>query len=311
MFIPLRRFLGSFILTAIGLILTTSNLVAAPIEISTGFDNFRTGTGSYVDFSTTPLDFLGKIDVIGIPFSGSTDTKIKRTMVEGANTLENDGDSIWADVEVVGLHLRSEGLVDLSFLDDSLGSAYLHFTINRDGAAGALPMPLADTTPLSIGQMKITYAPGNDGIRFWDGYWEDCYGTTADPEGVCSTLGISGGGPTNVDPNVNYPNDGGIWANMIAVIEGGDLYNPLDWVYLNLGGDSFPLVEVAPRIAISCEEGDSNNPDCKWLGDFNTVGVVKHKGPHPEVQAPEPSNILLLSAGLALFGWQHRRKSLA
>lgn len=280
MFIPLRRFLGSFILTAIGLILTTSNLVAAPITITDGYDRFRTvGNDSTVNFTGTPLDSLGIINVIGNPFSGWTDTIIKRTVDPNANTLTNPGDSIFADVEVVGLNLVSELSYDLQ----SIGLwdvTYLQFTINRDGAAGDLPF--VSTTPESKGKMQIFYQPGTTPSgNPYDGYWLDCYGNTND-NGECDTLGI---------------HDGGIWANVYASQAQDSSYD--EWEFLS----------EAPRISISCLLGNPNNPDCKWRGDFNTVGVVEHKGPHPRV-VPEPTTFMLLSAGLALFGWQHRRKSL-
>ena len=282
MFIPLRRFLGSFILTAIGLMLTTSNIVAAPITITDGYDRFRTvGNDSTVDFTGTPLDSLGIINVIGNPFSGRIDTLIKRTVDPNANTLTNPGDSIFADVEVVGLNLVSEESYDLQ-LFGLWDVAYFQFTINRNGAAGDLPFE--STTPESKGKMQIFYQPGTTPSgNPYDGYWLDCYGNTTDTVGECDNLGIT---------------DGGIWASVYASQAQDSPYD--EWEFLG----------AAPRVSISCMLGDPNNPDCKWRGDFKPIGAVKHDGPHPEVHVPEPSNILLLSAGLALFGWQHRRKSL-
>lgn len=292
MFIPLRRFLGSFILTAIGLMLTTSNIVAAPITITDGYDKFRTlGNDSTVDFTGTPLDSLGIINVIGNPFlPNRTDTLIKRTMDSNANTLTNPGDSIFADVEIVGLNLVSEFAYNLDFIGLT-GDYFLQFTINRDGKAGALPFDA--TNPESKGNMQIFYDPGTTpNGNPYDGYWLDCYGNTTDTAGECDNLGIS---------------DGGVWASVYASLNQlTDQDDPLKYA------DWIPLAN-APRVTISCELGDVDDPSCRWrdAGRFRTVEIVNHEGPHPRViGVPEPTSILLLSAGLALFGWQHRRKSL-
>ena len=256
--------------------------VASASPIGPGNDFFATVSGAggaEVDLSFL-LPSVGTIDLEGAPIAGNgADTIVQR--LQGIDPFEvcptlPCSDTI--DIELVALSLTSVSPVDLS----DLGGPFLgvfadaYFTVNKGGIIPGLPQP--DALNPSIGQMEITH----DDIL--GGTFESCLGNPSDPAGVCSTLGVLGGG---------------VYSNGIFTIVGGDPSNPLD-VFFSAAG---------PRLAVSGINGIWEH-DAGFDGGFKVISVEDTcnfpECHEPIVPVPEPSTALLMSIGLAALGSRRR-----
>ncbi len=262
--------------------------VASASPIAPGNDFFATGAAE-VDLSFL-LPSVGVIPLEGVPFTANgADTIIQR--LQGIDPFEvcptlPCSDTI--EIELVALSLTSVSPVDLS----DLGGPFLgvfadaFFTINKGGIVTGLPQP--DALNPSIGQMEIIHS------NILGGTFESCLGNTSDTAGVCSTLGVPGGG---------------VYANAIATVVGGDPSNPLD-VFFSA---------AAPRLAVSGLNGTWEH-NVNGEGDFLVTGVddtCNFPACHPvdprlpSYPLPEPgTGVLLLGSSLAMLGMRRWRAEL-
>jgi hypothetical protein len=250
---------------------------AGATAIGPGFDSFVTDPGAFVDLTGLGL---GVIDVEGVPFGPNpfgppgADTIVQRLDgIDPFNVCPTLPCSGTIDIELVALQLRSVDPVDLTPLGGPFVGVFadLWATINTIGLLG---VPVYDVLQPSIGQMQI------DHTILSGGTFQSCFGETTDPVGVCGSLGV---------PN------GGVFADGIAVVVGGDPNNPLD-ILFNL---------PAPKVAVSAIAGTwshDGSPD-----DFRVESIV-HVGPHPVSAAvPEPSTALLVACGIIGLVMRWRR----
>ncbi len=93
---------------SLALLIGLSSMTSASV-ILPGFDLFSTPEGgAFIDFSSTPLSFLGLVDLVGNPIGpGNTDTIVQR---DGSIP---DGQTGTIDVEIVALSLVSVSPVSL------------------------------------------------------------------------------------------------------------------------------------------------------------------------------------------------------
>lgn len=248
---------------------------ASATPIGPGTDLFITvpgdpavpGVGTEVDLSFL-LPSVGVIPLEGVPILGQFDTIIERQQgIDPFNVCPTPPCSDTIDIELVALSLTSIDPVDLSDLGGPFLGVFsdVFFTINKGGAILGLPQP--DVLNPSIGQMTIVH----DNVL--GGTFESCFGNLGDPAGVCGLLGVAGGG---------------VYADAIFTVVGGDPSNPLD-VFFSA---------AAPRIAVSGIDG-------VWVhgggsDDFQVIAVtdVCNFPPCHPVVVPEPSTALLLGVGL-------------
>jgi hypothetical protein len=243
---------------------------AGATAIGPGFDLFVTDPGAQVDLTGFGL---GIILVQGVPLDPSgADTIVRR--LDGINPFIPPAGSDTIDIELVALQLRSVDPVDLTPLGGPFIGVFadLWATINTIGLPN---VPVYDALQPSIGQMQIDHTIASGGT------FQSCLGATTDPVGVCGSLGVPGGG---------------VYADGIFAVLGGDPNNPLD-VILNI---------PAPRVAVSATSGTwshDGSPD-----DFRVESIV-HEGPHPVSPVPEPGTSLLLMGMLGLAIVSRRRRN--
>ena len=262
-----------------------SGHVASASPIGPGTDLFVTvdgvtgspGVGTEVDLSFL-LPSVGVIPLQGVPILGEFDTIIKRQQgIDPFNVCPTPPCDDIIDIELIALSLRSVTPVDLSDLGGPFIGVFsdVFFTINKGGAISGLPQP--DALLPSIGQMEIQHD------NTLGGTFESCFGNLGDPAGVCNLLGIAGGG---------------VYADGIFTVVGGDPNNPLD-VFFSA---------AAPRIAVSGING-------LWVhggggDDFQVVEVedVCNFPPCHPVVIPEPTTGLLVGGGLLGLAVRGRRR---
>jgi len=262
--------------------------------INPGFDYFLTPPGgAFVDLGSGPIPLEG----VPLPnfVLGLTDTVVAR-MDPGPPP----GGTGIIDIELVALHLRSVGPVDI----DGPGPAPLgdlHITIDasdrfytgsspRPDGTGAGPsffnLPTVPNPP-SIGLMEIMHDPGpvHPGASM-----RACFGDMPS----CDATGPALGAGLGIGPP---PPIGGIFASAFLVIPGGDLSDPMDV----LAAMPAPPVTLASMGTYVHPVGGSS----QWGGVILTS--IVHVGPHPETQpvpdetVPEPTGgLLALIAGLSI-----------
>ena len=134
--------------------------------------------------------------------------------------------------------------VDLSDLGGPFVGVFsdAFFTINKGGIIIGLAQP--DALNPSIGQMEIIHTNPLGGT------FESCLGNLADSAGVCSTLGVAGGG---------------VYANAIFTVVAGDPNNPLD-VFFSA---------AAPRLAVSGLNGLWDHAHDRGHGPLLSVGLSR------------------------------------
>ena len=260
---------------------------ASATPIGPGTDLFITvpgnpavpGVGTEVDLSFL-LPSVGVIALQGVPILGQFDTIIERQQgIDPLNDCPNPPCSDTIDIELVALSLVSVSPVDLSDLGGPFLGVFsdVFFTINKGGAIFGLPQP--DVLDLSIGRMEIIHTDPLGGT------FTSCLGNPADPAGVCVVLGVAGGG---------------VYADAIFTVPGGDPSNPLD-VFFSA---------AAPRLAVS---GLNGLWEHNGVGDDFRANQVQDTCNFPPCHlvtpVPEPSTAPLAGLGLlALSGYAARRR---
>lgn len=262
--------------------------LAKATPIQPGFDFFHTTSGAFVDLSGLGL---GVVPLEGVPFGvdglDNTDTIVQRPFGIGPVFDPPLGDDT-IDVEIVALHLTSVDPIDLSPLGGPFIGVFsdLHATINKGGLIPGLPQP--DPLNPSLGLMNVFHTLPNGGL--FDACWGDA--------GQCAGAGI---------PGLGQPG-GGIFADAIFAVPGGDPGNPGDVLFsvaapslflaqlnapwLHVAGADYPVNAVLPAGNFYPGWIDGNNPQRT---------VLPHVGPHPVEPAtlvPEPSTALLVAGGL-------------
>jgi hypothetical protein len=250
-------------------------------SIDPGFDLFHTpgDGGTFVDLSSVGLGVVtleGAPGLLDPPGNlGNTDTIVSRTQgidpfqpcPPGPNPCQ---DTI--DIELVALSLTSIDPLDLTPLGGPFIGIFsdLFITIDKDDQFSNLPQP--DTLLPSLGSMEVTHELPNGGT------FESCFGAIGD----CSNgLGVLGGG---------------IFANAIFTVAGGDPNNPLDLFFTAL----------APQVVLEGRGEWSHTPD------FN-IESIEHTGPHAPVPAvvPVPAAVWLFGTALIGFVGMSRRRKVA
>ncbi len=265
------RYLHALVLVSTFAISAFAGTSANATAIGPGHDLFVTSPGATVDLSSFGL---GSIPVEGVPIgpnpfgSDLADTIVERIQgIDPFNQCPTPPCSDTIDIEIVALQLKSVDPVDLSPLGGPFVGVFadLWATINLGGVIPQIPQ--YSVLQPSIGQMTINHDdPGG-------GTFTSCFGETSDTTGVCSTLGVPGGG---------------VFADGIIVVPGGDPSNPLD-VFFNI---------PAPRVVVSAIDGTWIH-DGLGQDDF-LVTSIDHEGPHPVRPVPEPGTAVLVGLGLAL-----------
>jgi len=240
-------------------------LSASAADVQAGYDFFQSqpgfgggAGGTFADLSGLGLGF---VNLEGVPFSdpllsGDSDFASADTIVRRDLDALDPIDAI--PIELVSLSLKSIDPVDLTPLGGPFIGVLsdLWITVNQGGLIPNLPVydPL---NPL-IGQMEIIHtSPAG-------GQFNSCLGDPADP-GSCGALGVPGGG---------------VYADAIFVVPGGDPNNLLD-VLINT---------PAPRVAVSSsgstwehETGPPSGgpPGPPWQPRNFRILTIIHTGPHP------------------------------
>jgi hypothetical protein len=248
--VPLVFLMLPFIL-ALGL-----GSVASAVDVLPGQDFFVTQPGTQVDLAGFGLGIVPLEGVELDPSLNGADTIVQRLAAapDPAGIIS---------IELVELELRSVAPVDLTPLGGPFIGVFSDLYITVDG----LNLPnVPQYSPLnpSIGQMQILHdAPGSA-----TGTFISCLGDPGDPEGSCNVLGVGGGG---------------VYADAIFVVPGGDPNNPLD-VLINT---------PAPRVAVAAINAQWDHPTglVPPAGPFAGASAnfrilnITHVGPHPVAPA--------------------------
>ncbi len=269
-------------LTAITVLLWSP--VVSATSIGPGFDLFSTpGDGnSIVDLSSFGLGIVPLVGAPGLMNFGGAD--IVDTIVRRVDPIPlNAGDGpTTIDIEIVALSLTSIDPVDLTPLGGSFTGVLsdLFITIDPGNAFPTLPVP--NILNPSIGNMAVDHAGANGGN------FNSCFGEFGECGGVFG---------------------GGIFADGIFTVVGGDPNNPLDVL----------LFQPADRIVLASTGtwshtqpvGDQHNGSYP-AGQFYIESIV-HTGPHQPVVAsavPVPAAVWLFGSGLiALMGIAKRKNA--
>jgi hypothetical protein len=240
----------------IALALAGSAPAQANQGVDAGFDYFQSLPGTEVDLSVLGL---GIVPLEGVPMLpdelGGTDTIVRRN-----DPVPLGGGTI--DIELIALSLKSVDPVDLTPLGGPFIGVFadLYTTVNVGGQVPGLPV----YSPLlpSSGRMEIQH-PFPEG-----GLFDSCFGDPADA-GTCGFLGVPGGG---------------VYADAIFVVPGGDPNNPLD-VILNTPAPRISLFTAGsrwahngqPPVGAGCPRGGpfAVQP-CSWK-----ITAILENGPHP------------------------------
>ena len=278
-------------LVGVGMLLglgTVTTAIAAPI--GPGFDFFMTPPGgAEVDLG------MGPIPLEGVPLP-SLSLGLADTLVARMDPGPPEGGTAIIDIELVALHLKSVGPVDIDGPGGPAPFGDLHITIDAsdrfftgtaphpDGT-GAGPsrfnLPTLPTGP-SIGNMDMLHdppGPGHSGATM-----KACFGDPAGCAAMPSGFGLGLGVPS-----------GGIFASAYLVIPGGDPADPMDVLA------SMP----APMVTLASMGTYVHTPFAPaQLGGLGLASIA-HDGPHPNAQpvpeektAPEPSCLILVLLGL-------------
>ena len=225
--------------------------------VSAGFDFLQTLPGTEVDLSGLGL---GLVQLESFPFDesiGEADTVVQRLA-----PVPIVGGTI--PIEIVALSLKSVAPVDLTPLGGPFIGVFsdLYTTVDSLGHPN---IPVYDPLIPSQGQMEIQHGTPEGGS------FDSCFGDLADP-GTCNFLGVPGGG---------------VYADLIFTIVGGDPSNLLDvilttpaqrialftsgstWVH----NDQPPVGRGCPRV------GFFGSPNCSWK-----ITLILENGPHPVKQ---------------------------
>jgi hypothetical protein len=287
----------------IGVPLSGSTAFADPID--PGFDFFLTPPGgAAVDLGLGPIPLVG----VPLPHMGlGSDTVVARI-----DPGPPEGGTGVIDIELVALHLRSLGPIDL----DGPGPAPpgdLHITIDASdrfftsGPGGTTPHP--DGTgngpsyydlpvlplPPSIGNMSMMHGgPGPHTGATMKACFGDPAGCAAMPSGFGIGLGVPGGG---------------IFATAILTIPGGDPSDPMDVLGI-MPAPPAVLASMGTYVHVTA------SPD---LFGGAILGTVMHDGPHPHTNpvpddidrevVPEPSSAMLVLGGIVGCGLMKRRRN--
>jgi uncharacterized repeat protein (TIGR01451 family) len=230
--------------------------------IGPGFDLFVTEPGTSVDLTGVGL---GVVPLEGVPLPGftTTDTIVERIQGSGS-PFDPPGDSVKIDIELVALHLQSVSPVDLTPLGGPFVGVFadLHTTINEGNIIPGLPQP--DAIAPSIGEMEIRHDLGPGAGDDFGGTFDSCFGTSGEAgHPGCTSIGVAGGG---------------VFADAIFTLPGGDPANPLDVLHsaaappIKLSSDGGTWLHVPPP-------GNARPPSFP-AGDFYVV-TIPHVGPHP------------------------------
>jgi hypothetical protein len=247
------RLLGSF---ACVVALASGGPAHANQGVDAGFDYFQSLPGTHIDLG---LLGLGIIELEGVPMLpgelGATDTIVRRN-----DPVPLAGGTI--GIELIALSLKSVDPVDLTPLGGPFIGVFsdLYTTINVGGQVPGLPVysPLNPST----GRMQIQH-PFLEG-----GFFDSCFGDLGDP-GTCGFLGVPGGG---------------VYADAIFVLPGGDPSNPID-VLINTPAPRISLFTSGsrwahngqPPVGAGCPKGGPFGiQPCSWK-----ITAILVNGPHP------------------------------
>lgn len=200
------------------------------VLIDVGFDLFQTPLAVFdlTAFGVPPIAFEG------VPLApsqlGDADMIVERFDPIG---LRPDLPPQPIDIEIVALSLRS---VEPIQIETEPPGTFWDIWILIDRDQQYLPANLfLQPPPRSLGSMEVSYLdPSFPTFR-------SCFGQPGDPEAACQDLGVQ---------------DGGLWAQVVAVPAGGQLQSGFPLANL-FSGFPDPI-----RVAMGCPE-----PGCPWFTD--------------------------------------------
>lgn len=284
---------GTFVLLALvfGVCPLTTTSSASPID--PGFDLFTSNDalgnslGASVDLGSFGLGVVGlkglpfPLPPIPFPFpipdpnQFPVDTIVER--LGNIDPFNPPGGSGVIEIELVALHLTSIEPIDLTPLGGPFIGvpADLHTIINKDGLIPGLPQP--DPLPPSIGKMEIRHEFGPLPTDDFGGTFDSIFGSPGDLNVPLDLQGLLVPG-------------GGIIADAIFTVVGGDPANPLDVLF------SAP----APRLTTWSQDSTWEHTP---FTDFQ-VTSIDHDCSFPECHpvepvtiTPEPGTLSLLALG--------------